>query len=82
MSTKTLSIEELIEFADQLSAKERARLAEHLVSGLARELDEAPPTPRRSLLGILAEYGPAPSDEEIAEARREMWGSIGEGDDY
>ncbi len=82
MVTKLLSLEELMEFADHLSAREKAQLAEHLVASLARELNDVPPTPRRSLLGILAEFGPAPSDEEIAEARREMWGNFGEGDDY
>jgi hypothetical protein len=32
--------------------------------------------PKRSLLGILEDYGPAPSAEEIDEARREMWGNF------
>ena len=30
----------------------------------------------RSLDGLLADLGPAPTEEEIAEARREMWGNF------
>ncbi len=33
----------------------------------------AQPVPRRSLLGLWADFGPAPSAEDIDEARREMW---------
>jgi hypothetical protein len=82
MATKPLTIEELIESAEHLSAREKARLAEHLIASLARDLNDTPPTPRRSLRGLWADLGPAPTDEEIEEARREMWGGIGEGDDY
>ncbi len=32
--------------------------------------------PRRSILGLGAKFGPAPSAEEIDEARREMWSSF------
>lgn len=31
-----------------------------------------PPFP--NLLGVCADFGPGPSEEDIAEARREMWG--------
>lgn len=82
MSTKTLSVDEVLAWAAQLPVQERARLAERIIASVVRDLGELPPTPRRSLRGILADFGPAPSDEDIAEARREMWGNIGEGDDY
>lgn len=39
------------------------------------------PKPRRSMLGLLADLGPAPSDEDIEEARREMWKNFPR-DDY
>jgi len=32
--------------------------------------------PKRSLYGICADLGPAPSAEEIDESRREMWGNF------
>jgi hypothetical protein len=34
------------------------------------------PAPKRSLLGLLADLGPAPSAEDIDEARREMWANF------
>ena len=33
---------------------------------------------KKSLLGLLAQYGPAPSDEEISENRREMFARFDE----
>jgi len=36
----------------------------------------APKPPLRSSLGILAEYGPAPTEEEIDQNRAEMLGQI------
>jgi hypothetical protein len=38
-----------------------------------RELAGAEVRPRRSLWGLCADLGPAPSAEEIDEARREAW---------
>jgi hypothetical protein len=35
--------------------------------------EKQPGVPKRSLLGILADFGPAPSAKEIDEIRREMW---------
>ncbi len=32
--------------------------------------------PRKSLLGLWADLGPAPSAEDIDEARREMWANF------
>jgi hypothetical protein len=43
---------------------------------LEQELEESPPKPKRSLLGLWADLGPAPSVEDIDEARREMWGNF------
>jgi hypothetical protein len=33
-------------------------------------------TPRPSLRGLCADLGPGPSEGDIAEARREMWGGF------
>lgn len=44
---------------------------------------EAPPhqpEPTTSLFGILSKYGPAPTDAEIDENRREMFGGFGRDD--
>ena len=35
-------------------------------------------SPRKSAFGLIAAYGPGPSDEEIEESRREMFRCFGE----
>ncbi len=40
------------------------------------EEKEAKPQPRRSLYGALADLNIEVTEEEIAEARREMWGNF------
>jgi hypothetical protein len=51
-----------------------------LIAFLARELkrEEEPPPPRSfpSVFGIFKDLGPAPSAEEIDEARREAWSNF------
>lgn len=37
-----------------------------------------PPKPKKSAYGLLAKYGPGPTEEEIDENRREMFTSFGE----
>lgn len=63
--------------AKQLSPEEKARLLEDVSASLRRELapKEAKP-PKRSLYGLFADLGPAPSAEEIDETRLEMWGQF------
>ncbi|GEM_PF-1963916 len=38
--------------------------------------ESLPKQPKRSLNGLLTDLGPAPSAEDIDEARREMWGNF------
>lgn len=40
------------------------------------EQKSAPPHPRRSFIGMFADEGIHITEEEIAEARREMWGKF------
>ncbi len=74
MSEREITLEVVIDLALQLSPVERARLIERMASTLTGELVATPAkkTPKRSLRGILAEFGPAPSAEDINEVRREM----------
>lgn len=72
----TTEFNEVIALVDQLSSLEKIRLVEHIMEKLEADLHETQKKPRRSLLGVLAKYGPAPSAEEIDEARREMWGNF------
>ena len=61
--------------AQTLSAEDRLRLISDLASGLngSGERPTTPRPPRKSLWGALKDLGPAPSAEEIDEARREEW---------
>jgi hypothetical protein len=81
--TRTIEIPE--ELAAALQAKAQAEglspdghLGQVLKSTLADIATQKEPVlgPFKSSYGILAKYGPAPSDEDIAEARRGMWGNF------
>jgi hypothetical protein len=61
--------------AENLTPSVKVRLVEWLGHTFAHELaHQALPNPRRSLYGLLADLGPGPTDEDIEEVRREMWG--------
>lgn len=49
-----------------------------VVEKALREDAARPQKPKKSALGLLAEYGPGPSAEEIDENRREMFRGFGE----
>ncbi|MGH2353884.1 MAG: hypothetical protein ACRDI2_12365 [Chloroflexota bacterium] len=55
----------------QLSPRDRLWVIARALPEAERDLPAA--GPRKSALGVLAHLGPAPSAEEIDEARREMW---------
>ena len=63
------------DFDNALAVVERLSPLERLASSLEQNWQE-PKKPRRSLYGIFADLGDAPSAEEIDEARREMWGNF------
>lgn len=73
MAERTLSYEEVYALVMRLSRAERARLIAQVAPTLVEEPGKKT---RRSLRGILAGYGPAPSAEDIDQARREMWGNF------
>lgn len=66
-----LTYEEMLAAAEQLSPLERLHLIETLLESLKPALE--PVTPLKSLYGLCADLGSAPSAEEIDEVRREMW---------
>jgi hypothetical protein len=66
-----VSLEEALDLVKQLSPLDKARLIERIVPDIERELKAAQPTPRKSLRGLWR--GLDITEEEIAEARREMW---------
>ncbi len=47
-------------------------------SGAPEQMEGQPLKPRKSAYGLLAKYGPGPTEEEIDENRREMFRGFGE----
>ena len=76
MAATEITFDHVVEQALQLSPLERIRLIERVLPTLEGELSPKPHTPLRSLYGALAHLGPAPSAEEIDEARREAWANF------
>jgi hypothetical protein len=74
---RTITPEEVLDYARQLSPREQLALVEGILADLAPHLPEvATETRSRSLLGFW--QGFSITEDDIAEARQEMWGSIGE----
>lgn len=71
--TKTVTdFEMVVEMAEKFSMLERLKLIERLTQGVHQEMLQEKRVPRKSLLGIAADLGTAPSAEDIDETRREM----------
>ncbi|AFY81752.1 hypothetical protein [Oscillatoria acuminata] len=70
-----MTLEQVLQLAKQLSLSDKVRLIEQLALEIQRELPPTDSQPRRSLWGLCADLGTAPSAEEIDEARRDVWGS-------
>ncbi len=70
-------VEQVLDLAAKLTAQDKIRVIADLAQQL-REQSTPPPAkkPHRSLWGALADLGPAPSAEEIDEARREAWANF------
>lgn len=67
------ALEDVATLAMRLTPQDKARLIERLASDLEIEMASQHYGPRRSLYGMLADLGSAPSADEIDEARREAW---------
>ena len=70
----TVTLEQALALARQLSPADKARLIERIVPDIERELESGRPVPRKSLRGLWRGLGI--TAEDIAEVRREMWGSF------
>ena len=66
-----VTFEEALAAARQLSAIDKARLIVRIAPDIERELKTGQPARRRSLRGLWR--GLDITEEDIAEARREMW---------
>jgi hypothetical protein len=79
--TNVITLDQVITLARQLSPLEKIRLIEQIAPEIERHMRQQnaeqagaqEPKPLRSLLGLCADLGPAPSAEEIDEVRKEMW---------
>ncbi|MBX6313877.1 MAG: hypothetical protein IRY99_13320 [Isosphaeraceae bacterium] len=69
----TTIFDHICELARTPPPQEKLRLVDELVHQLLHEPAAPAKKPFRSLRGALADLGPAPSAEEIDEARREAW---------
>ncbi len=71
---KVVTLEEPLDLARQLSPVDRVRLIQRVAPDIERELVAVKPVRRRSLRGLWR--GLDISEEDIAEARRGMWGNF------
>lgn len=69
------SFDQVLSQALRLPPLQKVQLVERLMGMLEKELaiDTVKTQPRRSLYGVLMHTGPAPSAEEIDQARVEAW---------
>jgi len=70
--TTTVNLDQVLTMATKLSALDKVRLIEALTPQVKQDLKAIHPMRRKSLLGLCADLGPAPSAEEIDAARREV----------
>ena len=76
MHEDTQQVEHALAIVARLSLVDKARLVEKVSANLAHDLSQAPQSPRKSCYGVLAGWGPAPSAEQGAEARTELWANF------
>ena len=68
---RAVTLEEALAFVRQLSPVDKARLIEHMAPDIERELKAAQSTPHLPLRGLWR--GLDITEEEIDQARQEMW---------
>lgn len=71
-----MTLQEILALAKQLSPIDKVRLIQQLTPDLERELSQTKPQPKKSLLGLCADLGKAPSEAEIDRTRNEIWTSF------
>lgn len=72
----TATLDEVLSLAKKLSARDKIRLIENMAPEIERDLLSSQTKPLKSLWGLWADLGPAPSAEEIDEVRREEWANF------
>lgn len=75
MQKQHVTFDEVLQAVEKLSLEDKIRLVELLKAEVHPDSSFEQRRARRSLLGIAAHLGPAPTEEDIAEVRREVWSS-------
>lgn len=73
---KIVSVKEILHLISQLSVVDKVRLIEQIAPQIEHDLGAVAVVPRKSLHGLCADLGPAPSAEDIDAARREAWATF------
>jgi hypothetical protein len=73
-----MTLEQALRVVEQLSPTDKLRLIEKIVPTIAQSLPGSTSQPRRSLLGLCADLGQAPSEADIDAVRQEMWAGFGD----
>jgi hypothetical protein len=73
MTRRSLTLSDAIAGSLQLPPIDRVRLIERLVSSLEGDVARSARLPHRSLYGLFADLGTAPSSVDIDHARNERW---------
>ena len=68
-----VTLEQVVSLARRLPPLGKIRLIEQMAPEIERDILGQRPVRRRSLLGLCADLGSAPSAGEIDEIRHEMW---------
>jgi phosphopentomutase len=72
-----MQLEEVLGFVKQLSLVDKVRLIERVAPEIERDLKTTQTImPKRSLWGICADLGNAPSAAEIDHTRQEVWANF------
>ncbi len=74
MSDSAVILEEVVDMARGLSALDKVRLVEEVMTLLEADIEERKVSPKPSLYGIWPDA--RVSEEDIAEVRQEMWSNI------
>ena len=74
MAPEQTTLEQVVEFARQLTPREKAQLIAQIIPDVEAMLAQvdAGRKPLRSVYGLCRDLGPAPSADDIDEARQEL----------
>lgn len=70
----------ILELLRKLSPQERLKVIAKALPEIEHDLAQKDQHPLKSLLGLCADLGPAPSAKDIDQARQEAWAGFPRGD--